>query len=273
MKLLVNSEAREVTLSSNNQTSTDIKYNYLLHEDTGQLRCLKLVNALVPRSMYAIVPGWSQRFEFLVVASAEFVTLPEGTYDAATLATELSGLLNGVAAGFTVTYNEKTNKLTFVNATGGAVTINNQVDGNDATVFPDPGVSTILGLGADSVVIANGTSFTAPNMVNMSAPNYLYLGVSSGSVNNNNGIRDWYTRRQFMLTFGETPFMGIKEMSINSEFDQCERVDNQAFRRILVEWTSGIPQVEVNNTSGDTLVKEYPLTFNGIPHTLLFQAS
>jgi hypothetical protein len=276
MKLLVDSAARLTRLQSNNAASSQTKYNYLFHEDTGQVRCLKLVSALVPRSFYAVVPGWSQNFEYLEGATERSVSLSLGTYDGATLATELSAALNSATAGFTCTYDDKTNKLTFVNGSGGNITIPNQIVGITTGTYPDPGVNTILGLdGNGSGTIANGTQYEAPGMVNMSAPAYLFLSVTSGSVNNSNGIRDWYTRRQFMISFGETPFLGIKEQPINSQFCQGERIDNQAFRNVLVEWRTGIADVEtfVSDIGAESLVKAYPLDFNGVDHQLLFEAS
>ena len=275
MKLLVDSQARLPRLSSNNVLSSQIKYNYQFVEDTGNVRCMRLKTALVPRSFYAVVAGWSQRFEYVEGAStARFVNLPEGTYDAQTLATELSALLTAVTAGFTVTYDDKTNKLTFVNATGGNISFPDPTVGLTTTA-PDPATVDVLGLGnpGTTTVIGNGTSFTAPNMVNMSVPSYLFLTVSSGSVNNSSGIRDWYTRRQYMIPFGETPYLGIKEQAVNSQFEQCERIDNQVFRTVLVEWTTGIPDVQVETSAGTESIKGYPLSFNGVDHTLVFETS
>ena len=273
MKLLVDSASRLIRLQSTNATSSQVKYNYLLHEDTGQVRCMKLLTALVPRSFYAVVFGWSRRFEWEVAGTPYSVNLPEGTYDGTTLATELSALVSAVSAGFTVTYNDKTNKLTFVNATGSTMSIADQLTGLTATM-PDPGVNTILGLDGDgSGGITTGTAYEAPSMVNMSVPPYLFLSVTSGSVNNSSGIRDWYTRRQFMITFGDTPYLGFKEQAINSEFCQGERIDNQAFRNMLIEWRTGIADITVTNSTSDTEVKAYPLDFNGVDHQLLFETS
>ena len=273
MKLLVDSASRLPRLQSTNATSSQIKYNYLLHEDTGQVRCMKLLTTLVPRSFYAVVPGWSQRFEWVAGGNARSVLLPVGTYDGPTLATELSALVSAVTAGFTVTYDDKTNKLTFVNASGGTVIITNQRVGR-TSAQPEPGTAVILGTSQvfDDVILT-GQSLEAPYMVNMSSPSYLFLSVTSGSVNNSNGISDWYTRRQFMITFGDTPYLGYKEQAINSEFCQGERIDNQAFRNVLVEWRTGIADVVVENVDGVQVTRSYPLDFNGVDHQLLFEAS
>ena len=273
MKLLVDSASRLRRLQANNAVADQTKYNYLLHEDTGPVRCMKLLTAIVPRSFYAVAPGWSQRFEWLVGVTAFSVNLPLGTYDGQTLAAELSTLLSATTAGFTVTYDDKINKLTFVNASGFDITITDQLTGLTAA-FPDPGVNTVLGLdGNGSGVIPNGTSYQAPNMVNMSTPTYLFLSVTSGSVNNSSGIRDWYTRRQFMISFGDTPYLGFKEQAINSEFCQGERIDNQAFRNILVEWRTGIADITVRNLAAAEQIKAYPLDFHGVDHQLLFEAT
>lgn len=274
MKLFVDSAARETTLNFGGQTASQEKYNYIFHEDTTNVRCLKLLSLLVPRSFYAVVAGWSQRFEWTEGAStARSVNLPEGTYDGATLATTLSGLVSAVTGGFTVTYDEATNKLTFVNASGGDITLGTNITGL-TTTFPDPGVNTILGLsGQLTLAITTGNSFTAPNMVNMSVPSYLFVTISSGSVNNSRAIRDWYMRRQFMVSFGDTPYLGYKEQPVNSQFCQGERIDNQVFRNILVKWRTGIANVVVTNSSAATQEKEYPLSFNGVDHQMIFEAT
>lgn len=271
MKLFVDSAAREATLSYLNTAASPEKYNYIFHEDTRNVRKVKLASALVPRSFYAVKTGWSSRFEWDEAGTARAVSIPEGTYDGATLATVLSGLVSAVTAGFTVTYDEVTNKLTFVNATGGNIAIGSQVLGLFAGTYPEPGTSDVLGLGrVASGTIATANSYEAPEMVNMSIPAYLFLTVTSGAVNNSLGIRDWYTRRQFMISFGDTPYLGIKEQPINSQFCQCERIDNQVFKNVLVEWRTGIPDQEVSETGGTTTIQSYTLDFNGINHQLVF---
>lgn len=279
MKLLVDSAARDRTLSATNALASDIYYNYTLTEESGQVRCLKLSTCLVPRSFYAVVSGWSSVFEYIEGASTyRSVTIPEGTYDGATLATTLSALLTASTAGFTCTYSDVTNKLTFVNATGGDITIPDQVNG-ESTAFPEPGVNTVLGLydgGEAGVVyaapvISTGSSYEAPNMVDMSQPAFLFVEVSSGSANNSKGIRDWYTRRQFMITFGDTPYLGIKEQPMNAQFEQCDKVDGQIMKRLLIQWRTGIPDRVVQNSASAQQTQRYTLSFNGVHHQLLFQ--
>jgi hypothetical protein len=272
MKVLIDSAARDAVLNVTSAASTNEKYNYTLNEETGQVRCMKLLHALVPRSFYAVVAGWSQRFEWDEASTARAVNLPEGTYDGATLATELSALVSAVTAGFTVTYDEYTNKLTFVNASGGNITIPDQITGLFAGTYPEPGVATVLGLSGSSGVISNGSSYTAPNMVDMSQPRFLFVSITAGSANSSKNVFDWYNRRQFMIPFGETPYLGFKDFNVNSEWPQCDLVDGQIFRRFLVEWKHGIANIDVTETGGGTLTRFYPLSFNGVPHSMTFLA-
>ena len=272
MKVFIDSNARDPVLNVTNQASTTVKYNYTLNEETGQVRCMKLVHAMVPRTFYAVVPGWSQRFEWDEAGTARAVNLPEGTYDGATLATELSALVSAVTAGFTVTYNEYNNKLTFVNASGGNITIPDQVVGLFSGAWPEPGVRTVLGLSGTSGTIATASSYEAPNMVDMSQPRFLFVSISAGSANSSKNIYDWYNRRQYMIPFGDTPYLAYKDFPVNSEFPQCDLVDGQIFKRFLIEWRHGIPNVTTEDSGGVTLVRRYPLSFNGVPHSLCFQA-
>lgn len=271
MKLLVDSEARDPRLNSTNETSTDLKYNYTLHEETGHVRCLKLEHAQVPRTFYAVVADWSQRFEWTDNATARAVNLPLGTYDGQTLATALTTQIATVTTGFTVTYDDATNKLTFVNATGNTQTIATQSTGL-TTTFPQPGINTVLGHDGTVVAILNGASYTMPNMVDMSQPRFLFVSVTSGSANSSKNIRDWFNRRQFMIPFGDTPYLSYKEFAVNSDFQQCDLVDGQSFKRLLVEWRHGIANIDVVNSAAATSTRRYPLSFNGVPHNLLFTA-
>ena len=274
MRLLVDSAARNPLLSATSLPSSDIKYEYTFSEVTRNIKCLRLLSALVPHSYYAVQAGWSQVFEYTSNAVYRTVALPEGTYDGETLKDELNA---GFAANgdslLVASYDEKNNKITLTNGIATTVIVGSQGIGL-STAVPYPGVRRILGMtSAAPVTILTTASYTFLGMVDMSAPQYLYLTVSSGSANNSSGIRDWFTRRQFVIPMGDAPYLAFRQMDINETFSQGDLVDNQQFQKILIEWATGVPNVTALGSGGAEAVRAYPLAFNGVDHTLVFETS
>jgi hypothetical protein len=275
VRLLVDSTARDPTLAGLNTNSTITRYDYEFAETSRNIKSLRLLSVSVPRSYYAVVAGYSQRFEFNYNGTDHAVNLPEGTYDGATLAAELTTLMQTASGSLllTVTYDEKTNKLTFVNKAANTLTIYNQLTGYSST-FPQPGIRSVLGLQSTSaLLLLTNTSATLQLQVNMSLPNYLYVSLTSGSANTSSGVLDWEVRRQYAILMTDTPYLGYKIQDINSTFAQCELFDNQQIRKVRIQWDHGLPTLIATNSSAATEEQEYPLNFNGVDHQLIFETS
>lgn len=273
VRLLVDSMSRNATLAGLGTTSTITNYDYEFAETSRNIKCLKLLSVTVPRSYYAIVAGYSSRFEFNYNTTDYAITIPDGTYSGADLVTTMNALIATATsvATLTVTYNAINNKLTFNNASANTWTIYNQITGYSAT-FPNPGIRQVLGMqSTGAIIMLTGTSATLPLQVNMSIPQYLYFMVKSGSANISAGIVDWEVRRQFVVPMADAPYLGYKSWTVNEEFSQCELFDNQQIRIIHVEWDHGIPDLTAINSSAATVTQVYPLNFNGIDHQLIFE--
>lgn len=275
VRLLVDSTSRDPTLAGLGTTSTITRYDYEFAETSRNIKALRLLSVSVPRSYYAVAAGYSQRFEFDYNGTDYAVNLPEGTYDGATLASELATLMQTAASEplLNVTYDEKTNKLTFENGSANSLTIYNQLTGY-GTTFPQPGIRQVLGLqSTSSLLLLAGNSATLPLQANMSLPNYLYVSLTSGSANTSSGVLDWEVRRQYAILMTDTPYLAYKIQDINSTFAQCELFDNQQIRKVRIQWDHGLPTLVATNSSGATEEQEYPLNFNGIEHQLIFETS
>lgn len=105
------------------------------------------------------------------------VTIPPGNYSSSTILTTLAAALNAASANshtYTVTYDNATQKLTITSNAGGTNTFTFTF-GND---IQDPGWTNPriwLGFSGGSVTSSTSQSLTAPFVVQLTGPNYVYV--------------------------------------------------------------------------------------------------
>lgn len=123
---------------------------------------MKILEAEIPFSFY-VVNSSNNTFTLLEPASAT-VTIPVGNYTSLTLPTALGSALTSASPGgrtYTVTYSSTTLKLT-ITASAGTFTL---VVNTDLQLF----------LGLDATSASSGTTLVAPDVAQITGPNYLYL--------------------------------------------------------------------------------------------------
>ena len=95
--------------------------------------------------------------------SARTGTITSGRYTGSELATELQNTCNNISAGYTVTYDSNTNKITFANAASFSLTLSNQTNA----------IWCYIGFN-DTTDTSSSTSHTSVDQVNTSSK-YYYL--------------------------------------------------------------------------------------------------
>lgn len=136
---------------------------------------IKFVSAEIPFSYY-ILNGTNNTFRISENGGADVtITIPVGNYTAAQMTSLLGSLLtsaSGVGGTYVVTASTQTNKLTFTGSGGtlaSFVLTFGSVGGTGNT-------SPRLYLGfAGGPTASTGLTLTAPNSINLSGANYLYL--------------------------------------------------------------------------------------------------
>lgn len=168
----------EVYLDSLDSVQTDPQFpktdwpTFYLNRPLQNIAFMKVLEAEIPFSYY-VINQYNNTF-FLTESSSALVTIPVGNYTSATLATTLGSVLTQASLGlgsrtYTVTYSSMTQKFTVTASTGtfslvfGSSTDSGQTNPRLILGF-NPGFNTSIG----SVLVA-------PNVVQISGPNYVYL--------------------------------------------------------------------------------------------------
>jgi len=273
MNLEVDSRYRQPT-TVNGTVSTDELYHYKVAIDTPTFRTIELKAAVVPRTFYTVVSGWNAAFQFSWNSTDFVATVAEGYYDATTLAAALAAAMNTAASttGIAVTYLSLTNKFQF-GATGATLIIYNQATGYGAGIFPYPGAGVLYGIPDTSadITILTGNTSTMANQANLSDPKYLYLDVDIGIAQMSEGIVDTRERHSFVVDMDVEPMYYVTQY-VNTHYPQCERSDGKKLRNLHIRWSANLFATSTDS-GGVTTDYEYPLSFNGIPHTLTFRVA
>ncbi len=123
---------------------------------------MKVIEAEIPFSYY-VINNENNQFTLAEPATAT-VTIPVGNYSSTTLPTVLGSAMTAVSPGartYTVTYNTTSQKLLITASAGTfSISVNSQLQ---------------LILGMAPINASSGTTLVAPNVAQITGPNYLYL--------------------------------------------------------------------------------------------------
>lgn len=136
----------------------------------------KVLQASIPFSYYTINTA-NNTFLLKVGASTSTVTLTPGNYNIVNFIPMLQAALNAAStsldsAAYTVTFDTTTSKLTITSSISNNFSFVFDVSGTDPYGIHNP--RTILGFPTGTTT-ASGTVLTAPYVINLTGPNYLYL--------------------------------------------------------------------------------------------------
>lgn len=171
-------EYAEVYLDSLDSVQTDPYFSktdwptFYLNRPVTNIAYMKVLQAEIPFSYY-VINDYNKSF-LLTESGSALVTLPIGNYTSSTLATALGTALTQASLGlgsktYTVVYSNVTQKFTITSSSGVFSLVFGSSD--------DSGQSNprlILGFSA-GVNTSVGTTLVAPNVVQISGPNYVYL--------------------------------------------------------------------------------------------------
>lgn len=159
--------------------ATDTSYSsldwptYQLATPVPNLAAIKILEVQIPFSFYTIN---SSNNTFTLTDTTPLtnavITIPVGNYNTTTLMTVLTTALNAVgsAGSYSITYAAATGLFTFVKTGGASFTFTFGTTGDLGATNP----RFNLGFNAGANTTASNT-LTAPNVANVSGPNYLYL--------------------------------------------------------------------------------------------------
>jgi hypothetical protein len=222
------------------------EYEITMKAPVKDVQSMWLRAANVPKSMYPFVSGLNSLTED-PAGTPNTVTIPSKNYTANQLATELTSQLT---AG-TITYDLQTGKLSFVNASGGAIVIV-----ADSEVF-----AKLVGLdGLNNFTAPDAATTEFPNMVDLSWPRWLRLHVT---VAFDRGERCMDTQKQFSYAFhfNGANFGEIEAYTQEGEgWVQREHITDLNLSTIRIKW-------ELPLLPSPT----YALDFNGVDHQLVFE--
>ena len=156
-------ESITLYIDSKSRTSgTNENFTVTLNRTLTKIKQVELVETEIPFSFYAINAN-NNNIRFVSGVTTYNAIVTPGNYTTDDFITELQSKMNAQLAGFTITYNTITYKLTFANATSFSLSLTGST------------IANIIGLSADST---NGNSFTCQNTINLSGPNYLLIRSS-----------------------------------------------------------------------------------------------
>lgn len=140
---------------------------YKLAYPLQNVKQFKVLEVSIPASYYSI-QSWNNTFRVTIGATSYTVTIPAGNYDNTTIAAALyTALTSAVANGWVVTFSNVTNKLTFTGTSAFSFTFLSATGDSDAAL--------IIGFTPNTTVASVAGSITAPNVVNLSGPNWIYI--------------------------------------------------------------------------------------------------
>jgi hypothetical protein len=241
MKVLIDSKFRE--------TGTIDEYKFLLPHPIKKVREIRLLQSVLPNSIYQIDTGYNS-FSFTISSGTpetKTITLSSGNYTGSQLAAQITTQLNATMsiADFTVTYNNKTNKLTTTKGTGTwsyEPTLNKEI-------------REILGISSTGSG-EQSTNWEHTNMIDLSFPRHIFIDVNTGSTNTND-VMTKADAHSFAVNLNGDPYT-IDITSSLADYLQVENNNNNDARSISVKLH--LP------TTSDTIPN-----FNGLHHQLLLE--
>lgn len=145
---------------SNQRTAgTNEDYTVTLTNSINRVRRIRITDVQIPFTFYAINANNNQLDFNDNTATLQSAIIPPGNYTADELVLEIQTEMNALFAGFTVSYDSKTLKYTWVNASNFEMLIS-------GTMAP------FLGILADSGVTNN---FVGQGAIDIGGPNYLFI--------------------------------------------------------------------------------------------------
>jgi hypothetical protein len=175
----------EVYLDSLDSVQTDPAFlktdwpTFYLNRAVQNVAKMKVLSAEIPFSYY-VINATNNTF-FLTESSSALVTLPVGNYTSSTLSSTLGTALTTASLGlgsrtYTVTYNNTTQKLSITSTGAFSLTFGSSNDSGQTNP------RFILGFNG-GVISSVGNAITAPNAVQITGPNYVYLNSTQlGSI-------------------------------------------------------------------------------------------
>jgi len=143
----------------------------------SNIAALKVISAEIPFSYYVFNSTNNTFILTEAVGGPRVVTIPVGNYTVSTFITALEAALNAASATasmYTVTVSSTTGKIT-VTSNGGPFTFTFGTSPTDAGIT-NPRLWMGFNAGSISSTIVGGSqTIVAPNVFNLTGPNYLYL--------------------------------------------------------------------------------------------------
>ena len=140
---------------------------FIFEHEMDNFDTLRVTRAVIPFTFYAFSLGYTD-----MTIQGTAVSWPQGNYTPA----EWIGLVQPQVAGLTITYSDTTGKFTFSSAS------------NITLSFTSTQFAWEL-LGANAGTTTPGTTtYTLPNVAQMSGPNYLYIHASNANFFNRSSM-------------------------------------------------------------------------------------
>ena len=182
-------------INSENRTSGDPEnFKLRLNKTISDIHSIHFKACEIPFSYYPVNSSNNLIIFRNNVPSEWHALLTPGNYTGDELATEIQTQMNAQVPGFTVTYDDKTLKYTWINAT---------------TTFEINSISTAIKiLGLDTTDPGVASSYTSKNCINITGTNHLYIISSKLTQGNELAYADTtqkniYARIPIDVNFGE----------------------------------------------------------------------
>lgn len=232
-------------------SGTPEEYDIDLFGNVKNVLRMRLVAANVPKSIYPVLAGYNNTFQFddgggYATVDITNLTDYQSITDPVLLAAALTTEVSAIEAGNTFTYDPARNQISWTSAAGGLI-----------RGTTSEGFNRMSGL-TDAVLTNAGSGATVwfPNMVDMSWPRWLRLAVTVAGDRGAN-VSDQAQTSSFAFQFNTADFLEIESIQENETFRQLEMVANQSFQRVHVKWSLPDPSLA--------------LSFNGVDHQLVFE--
>lgn len=223
-------------------SGTPEEYDFTLYRPIKQGSRLRLLEAVVPKTMYPVIAGYNDTVDCNLGAGATTVTLTANrTYSGVQLASELDTAMTLTAGDWT--FDPTTNKLSCSSAA--SVTVLAQ------TTTP----ATAELIGASRTTSTTADPFTLPNQVDLSYPRYLELHVEIAEYKGH-AIGDNRDRYAFIVPFATAEFGEIETWQWQDSYAQVDTMPDVHHEVLHITWK--LPNDEAT------------LSFNGVEHQLLF---
>lgn len=269
MKLVVDSRFREPGY-------TQEDYLWRTRGFRGNVRGLRLVHADFSKTVYNVITGFNNTFDFTdtVTATTVVVQIASGFWNGVDLATEIQSQLSaGGITNVNVGFEDSEGRLFFIwtgAGTAPAVWMHADQTPASATVFGLPTnliypsenytwpVQPAGSLGTITHTLSTSVRFYMRDIVQLTTPEYLLISVDVGSGTSGDVLTE-ANRWTFVVPFRTTPMQTMMDYNIMSDFQQTDPIN-----------TDNIVELRVSIRPPDARMNPY-FSFNGADHTLIFE--